>query len=236
MKKIFLLLALPALFSTGAFAQGFTKTVVSLTGNVINEVTRQPETVNLTVFDNGGNRVSGTRSIAAEKGYYFLTGLQPGSRYKVELKKKGFMSESWEFDVPQTNTYSELSHDFLIKPLEMNLMIPLAVPPFEFNKSKLRVGSELILDDVALALKNNPTVKYEIICFPDNNKDANDNMKKTTERAEAIREFLASKGIAADRITVAGNKATDPQNPPPVEKAAKGKRYIGKTYFKITAI
>ena len=59
------------LVSNDLQSQGFIKTVVSLTGNVFNQVSKQPETTALLVMKDG-KRVTATRSRASENGFYYL--------------------------------------------------------------------------------------------------------------------------------------------------------------------
>lgn len=236
MKRIkFLAFILSLLVAVPSFAQdaSLVKSVVSLTGNVYNEITKQPETVALIVYDEEGNKVTSTRSIVAENGLYYMTGLKQGKKYTVRIKKKDFFEEIWNLNVPSDGKYVELSHDFLVKPLEINAMIPIGVPPFELNKSKMRVGAEELLEDLKTSLSQNNTVKFEIVCYPDNSKDANANLKLTEERANALLAYFKSKGIDASRITASGNKTVDSKNPPPSGALSKGKRYIGTSYIKV---
>lgn len=237
MKLKYIVISIVALLlvSNDLQSQGFIKTVVSLTGNVFNQVSKQPETTALLVMKDG-KRVTATRSRASENGYYYITGLKAGESYDIKLQKKGFMDQQFSIQVPNTDKYTEISKDFLIMPKEVGVKLPLSVPPFEYNKSKLRVGSEIVLDDLQETLKLNPDVKIQIISFPDNNKDKNVNEKLTKERAESLKEYFVAQGVEISRIDISPNKNTDPDNPLPTEKAAKGKRYIGKSYLKIVSI
>jgi OmpA-OmpF porin, OOP family len=205
--------------------------VVSMSGNVFNEITREPVTVFLVVLDESGQRVNATRSNAAENGYYYITGLKPGKKYFISMAQKGFFREKFEVSVANTSKYEEISRDFLVKPLEKNTSIKIQVTPFELNKSKLRYGSDFLLNDFKNTLLNNPEVKFEIICYPDNSNDQTANQTLTDERANALKEFFISKGIDAIRFTAHGSGTVDTKNPPPTKKAAKGKRYIGPTYI-----
>ncbi len=228
-------IAMISLLANDLQSQGFIQTVVSLTGNVFNQVSKQPETTALIVTKND-RRVTATRSRASENGYYYLTGLKAGESYEIKLKKKGFMDQLVSIQVPNTDKYTEISKDFLIMPKEAGVKLPLSVPPFEYNKSKLRVGSDIFLSDLYETLALNPSVKFQIISFPDNNKNKNENTELTTERANSLKDYFTKNGIDVTRISIEPNNSTDPNNPPPTEKAAKGKRYIGKSYIKIVSI
>lgn len=237
MKVRYLVLLVFALvvMSNNLHSQGFIKTVVSLTGNVFNQVTKQPETTAVLVMKDG-KRVTATRSRASENGYYYITGLKAGESYDIKLQKKGFMDQQFSIHVPNTDKYAEISKDFLIMPKEVGVKLPLTVAPFEYNKSKLRVGSDIVLDDLQETLKLNPDVTIQILTYPDNNKDKKVNETLTKERAESLKSYFVSQGVDVSRMTIGTNQSTDPDNPPPTEKAAKGKRYIGKSYLKIVSL
>lgn len=205
--------------------------VVSLQGNVFNQVTREPVTVYLWVLDENGERVNATRSNSAENGYYYLTGLKPGNKYTVLLRSRDYLIEKHEIELAKSNRYQEISKDFLVKPKKKDAWIKVPVPPYELNKSKLRFGHEYILDDMKGALKENPSVKVEIKSYPDNNNNPQENIELTQERAESLKEYFVESGIDESRITISGSQQTDPKNPPPQEKSAKGKRYIGPSYL-----
>lgn len=233
--SLFVLLIIALTFSNfdSSKAQGLFGSVVSLTGSVYNEITRLPETVAIIVLDENGEKVTSTRSIANDNGYYYLTGLKMGKNYTVRLKKKEFLEETWKFSVAKEGSYVELSHDFLIKPSTAGTMIKIQVPPFELNKSKLRFGAEFLLEDLKNTLALNDKVKFEVVCYPDNTKDPNENQELTDERAKALVHYFLDNGIAQNRIIGVGSKTVDALNPPPSGKLAKGKRYVGTSYIKI---
>lgn len=212
------------------------KVVVALTGNIYNEATLEPITVFIKVFDENGNRVASTRSNSAENGYYYITGLKPGKNYTININQNDFFKESYQISIPPTDKYVEISRDFLVKPLVVGTKLMLIVPPFELNKSKLRYGAELILDNYKNSFLNNPNVNIEIQCYADNDENKAENKQLTEERCKSIMNYLVSNGIESSRISIKGFETTDQNNPPPKKKRAKGKRYIGTTYFVITKI
>lgn len=210
------------------------KSLVSLSGNVTNAVTKEPVTVYLKILDSQGKTVTVGRSSAADKGKFFIPGLQPGETYYVEIKQKDYFHEKYEIKLPNTGKYNEISKDFLVKPLVKGIHIPIAVPPFELNKSKLRFGINEVLDDYKNSLINNSTINFQILCFPDNDKDKDANKKLADERAKSLMNYFVTAGIDLSRISIQGMESTDPNNPPPKEKTAKGKRYIGTTYIVVS--
>ncbi|MFN8359185.1 MAG: hypothetical protein U0264_04660 [Candidatus Kapaibacterium sp.] len=236
--KLFRMVAVMAftalmIFPTQIFAQ--IGTVITVAGNVLDEVTRNPVTVNVVFSDESGNRAGSSRSNSKD-GSYLVTGLKPGKKYKVRLEQAEYFQAEYEISLPNTGKYAEISRDFLVKPLVKGTKIAARNAPFELKKSKLRVGANEILDDFKRSLLINPNVSIEIQCFPDNDDDKAVNTKLTQERCNALRDYFTKAGISEKRITLKPSDSVDSVNPPPLRKAAKGKRYIGSTYFVVTKI
>lgn len=229
MKLLFTVLTAFA-FAATANAQ-LIKTVVAVTGNITNYLDKEPVTVKIDVFNDAGKKITSIKSNSAENGYYYVTGLQPGNAYSFRINNDGFMKENYQVSIPLSDKYIEISRDFVVRPLEENAKLPLPVVPFELNKHKLKFGSAVVLDGIANSLRNNPNVSFEILSYPDNDKDQAHNKELTQKRAQALMDYFVIQGIDPARIMVQGKESTDPVNPPPIEKRAKGKRYIGRTYI-----
>ncbi|MGQ9819853.1 MAG: OmpA family protein [Candidatus Kapaibacteriales bacterium] len=211
----------------------FTSAVVSISGTVKNALTKEPMTVYVVAYDQNGKKVNVARSNSSDNGYYFLTGLKPGNNYKIVVEQTNFIREEYVLNIPQSSNYMEYSKDFSLIPISKGSLVPIPVPPFELNKTKLRFGSEEYLDKFAKAFAENKSFKLVIICYPDYVQNKSDNKKLTEERAKSIMAYFISKGVEPERINIEGNTDPDPKNPPPTQKRAKGKRYIGTSYILI---
>jgi outer membrane protein OmpA-like peptidoglycan-associated protein len=209
-------------------------TVVALTGNVFDAVTKEPVTVFIIVHDENGDIVGATRSNKFENGNYYVTGLKPGNKYTIILKQQKYFMEKYNIQIANTNRYEEISRDFLVKPLYEGVKIPFPVPPFELNKSKLRYGAEEILTGMSNTLVNNEDVDVEIHCYPDDRGNKKENIDLTSERCKSLMNYFTRQGIEASRLSIKPHENTDPDNPPPTKKRAKGKRYIGSSYIVVT--
>lgn len=235
-KIIFLFVILIFTISTVDVSYSQMRTIVSVTGSVFNQITRDPIRVKYKVVNEKGKTITRGKTNASQNGYYFITGLKPGKKYKMLFEKNdGYFKSEYTIDIPNTNKYAEFSRDFLVPPKYQGLEIPQMVSTFEINKTKLRGGAGYFLNDVIELLKGNPTVKFTIVAYPDNNNDATVNNAVTKARCQALYDFFASNGITSDRISMDPHNSTDPKNPPPTKKRAKGKRYIGPIYYKINA-
>lgn len=216
-------------------AQGFTNTVVSLNGKIISTNKEIPAKLKVTIMDKDGEKITSTNTLENNGEYtYFVTGLKPNTKYYVHLEGKGFFTKEVEYESPNTDKYLELSKDFVVEPMEIGTQILVKVVPFDKGKSKLRNGSDYIFEDYVSILQNNPRARFEIVAYPDNNIDKGYNLTLTDERAKSIKDYFISTGIKEFRISAKGNDLTDPKLPPPYEKAAKGKKYIGSLYLVVS--
>lgn len=212
-------------------------TVVTVRGVVIDEINRNPASVNLTFFDDQMKKVNSSRSNAKD-GEYLVTGLKPGKKYTVQIEHPDFFKAEYIIKLPATDKYTEVSRDFLVKPLAMNTRMFMRLSPFEIKKSKIRVGATDLLDDFKRSLIMNPNVNIEIQCYPDAEGDNVANEKLTSERCKTLQDYFIKGGVSAARIKIKASGSADPVNapPPPSKKLAKGKRYVGSTYFVVTKV
>jgi outer membrane protein OmpA-like peptidoglycan-associated protein len=81
---------------------------------------------------------------------------------------------------------------------------------FEINKAVLRSESYTALDMVVQSLYEWPEVKVEIQGHTDAIGDPAYNQDLSQRRAEAVRDYLVGKGVAADRMTAVGYGLTKP--------------------------
>ncbi len=81
---------------------------------------------------------------------------------------------------------------------------------FDFMKAKIKPVSFPLLDEVAQALQDNPNIKVEVQGHTDSVGDDKFNMKLSQWRAESVKKYLVSKGVAEDRMTAKGYGETVP--------------------------
>ncbi len=81
---------------------------------------------------------------------------------------------------------------------------------FDFDKSTLRQEDIGSLDDDVEALKAWGDVNIEVAGHTDSMGSDEYNMKLSQQRAEAVRNFLISRGVAADRLTAKGYGEAQP--------------------------
>ncbi len=75
---------------------------------------------------------------------------------------------------------------------------------FETGKSSLRPESYALLDIVGQSLLDNPEIRIEVAGYTDNTGTATLNVRLSQARAEAVRAYLASRGVSPARMTSRG--------------------------------
>jgi len=84
---------------------------------------------------------------------------------------------------------------------------------FESASARLQQGSYVELDSLARVLMSNPNLKIEIGGHTDNSGNAADNMRLSTLRADAVRNYLVAKGVPFRQMVTRGYGATVPRTP-----------------------
>lgn len=83
---------------------------------------------------------------------------------------------------------------------------------FEFNSTDLDEPSMKYLDDLATALNEDEHLRLKLAGHTDNVGNAKFNQRLSLHRANAIKEYLVSKGIDAGRIDTEGKGMSEPLN------------------------
>lgn len=81
---------------------------------------------------------------------------------------------------------------------------------FDFNSAELTSGARTILDRIAQALVQYPDVNIEVAGYTDSVGNDAYNLRLSQARANAVRDYLISKGVAASRLSAKGYGEADP--------------------------
>jgi len=103
---------------------------------------------------------------------------------------------------------------------------------FELNSAKIETMSYPVLDEAARALKNSPRTVVEIGGHTDSTGKAALNQTLSQKRADAVRNYLVSRGVAASQITIKGYGAAYPIAS---NEAAEGRAKNRRIEFKIVS-
>ena len=81
---------------------------------------------------------------------------------------------------------------------------------FDVNQSSIKPESMGTLNEIAKLLKEHPDLKFEIDGHTDSDGSAENNLKLSKQRADAVKDKLVDMGISEDRLTTKGFGATKP--------------------------
>ena len=83
---------------------------------------------------------------------------------------------------------------------------------FDFNSADVNQKTALYLDDLAKALNDNPELQIKLVGHTDNIGSEKFNLKLSQYRAQRMKDYLVSKGVADARISVEGKGMKEPLN------------------------
>lgn len=84
---------------------------------------------------------------------------------------------------------------------------------FDLDRATLRADAKPVLDNVAGILKSHPDWKIEIGAHTDSTGSAAYNQTLSTQRAEAVQQYLTGAGVKADGLSAKGYGDTHPMAP-----------------------
>lgn len=101
---------------------------------------------------------------------------------------------------------------------------------FDSGKAKIRSSSFPLLDDAVQVLKDYPKLRLRISGHTDNRGKASRNQKLSEDRANAVKDYLTSKGIEGSRIETRG---VGPDEPVADNKTAAGRAQNRRIEFEL---
>jgi outer membrane protein OmpA-like peptidoglycan-associated protein len=97
---------------------------------------------------------------------------------------------------------------------------------FPAGKTEIPNSSQVYLFPILKKLKENPSFKIRICGYTDNVGEYSDNIKTSQKRADAVKDYLVSKGINGARITTTGFGPNKPIADNRTENGRKANRRI----------
>ncbi|HUQ67034.1 MAG TPA: OmpA family protein [Flavitalea sp.] len=144
-----------------------------------------------------------------ETGSYLVT-LPIGKDYAFNVNRKGYLFFSENFSLRDHTPDSTYNIDISLEPLHANATVILKNIFFDVNRFVLKPESSSELDNIVELLKENPSLKIQISGHTDNTGKPADNIKLSNNRANAVIEYIMSKGVDAKRLSSKGWGETKP--------------------------
>lgn len=183
-----------------------------LKGIVTDSLTHKPLSARIDIYDNEKNElVTSVYSNSATGAY--LVSLPSGKNYNITATAPGYLFHSDNVVVPDSSSYKELKKDIELQNLEVGSSIVLNNIFFDYNKATLRPESYAELNNLLKLMQENPTLVIEISGHTDSRGTAERNKTLSKDRAQAVVDYLISKGVSSSRMTYAGYGSEKPVVP-----------------------
>lgn len=180
------------------------KIQISLEGGVFNAKTRLPISgAPLSLVSEGD--VENSVAIRADKEGKFRFNLNEDSKYTLSAEQVGFKEQvSLTFNTFNIDSSVIIRKDIFLQPVEVKEVVVLRNIYFDYDNSDIRPDAALELDNVLSFLKSAPTAKIELSAHTDSRGSADYNLKLSQRRADSAVDYLASHGIARERLIAKG--------------------------------
>ncbi len=140
---------------------------------------------------------------SGKDGRYFAV-LPSNADYGLSVEKEGFLFHSENFALQSQPQDRAFQLDVNLQRLEKGSTIVLQNVFFATASFELRPASFVELDKIAQLLQRNPQLRISLEGHTDNEGDQLANQKLSENRAKAVRDYLKTKGIAAERLQYKG--------------------------------
>ncbi len=180
--------------------------VVIIYGTVYNTKTKKTispssSTINYEYLKDAKN--IGTANSNPKDGTYKIV-LPYGSFFSFSAEAKGYYSISDNIDLTKIGDFKEIKRDLYLTPIEIGEIIRLNNIFFDFDKAILRPESFPELEKVLKLLNSYPKMIIELNGHTDSYGDDDYNINLSQNRADAVKNYLVSKGISLERIKTIG--------------------------------
>jgi outer membrane protein OmpA-like peptidoglycan-associated protein len=149
------------------------------------------------------------KGISNTKGTFKIY-LPGGDTYKIQIKSVGDVEEYNTFEIPALGEGEFYTESTLTIQFEPPKTFTLDNVQFETGKANLTKTSYKELNELLEYLKLKEDVVIEIAGHTDDVGDDISNQKLSEARANTVRNYLISKGIAAKRVQAKGYGETQP--------------------------
>jgi outer membrane protein OmpA-like peptidoglycan-associated protein len=174
-----------------------------LSGTVLDNVSGQLLNAEVVLVNaQTGARVASVESTA---GLGFAIPLPEEGDYTFEVSAQGFVFKVESYSQGKAGTgVSDKNVNIRLTPIEDGVVFTLEAIQFETGKSLLRSSYQGGCERLASWMLEHPDVRVRVEGHTDDVGSAASNEALSLERAQAVRLFLESRGVAASRVDVLG--------------------------------
>lgn len=199
-------------------------------GKTLDALTKKAVEAVIEITDNKTGKVKEKFTTNSATGK-FLISLPSGGNYGIAVKADGYLFHSENFDIPSGSAYNMVNKVIELKNIKIGSKIALRNIFFDTGKSALRPESNAELDRLVKLMKDVPSLKIELSGHTDNTGSAQGNLTLSQARAQAVVNYLVSKGIGKDRMVAKGYGS---DRPIASNDTSDGRQENRRTEFEIT--
>ncbi len=206
---------------------------VAVVSGYVKDKNNNPLDANIVWENLETNEKLGTLTSDPQTGYYTIT-LPIGKNYGFFVSKTGFYPLSDNIDLRNQDKNLTLNKDFTLIAiddiLKGNTAIELHNVFFDFNKYNLKKESFPELDRLAEFIKSHENIKIEISGHTDSKGADEYNLQLSQKRADAVKNYLISKGCNAEQLI---SKGYGSQIPVADNNTDEGRQQNRRVEFKV---
>ena len=145
-----------------------------------------------------------------EQGNYSIY-LPVSNEYGLDTNPSGYSMFATRIKPP--SQASRFRQDLRLEPLDLNKVFVFSNIHFDYDSAVLKAESYPILNEIALTLLNNPSIRVEISGHTCENQGGEKyNTTLSENRAASVVNYLKGKGVKADRMIAVGYGLSRPLN------------------------
>lgn len=207
MLKTILTFAILALFATAKGQTLVADEKKALLDVVVTDFKNQPRPNEVVIFASEKTGKSVRKTTGADGTFKIL--LPKGDTYHIRYQSLVGEKQSSSIEVPNEPGIMEATLTVQMESMA-NEVFELDIH-FETDKATIKPESYSILNDLAQQMQKKPLLTIEITGHTDDVGEASYNQTLSERRAAAVRDYLASQGIAGNRILTQGKGEKEPK-------------------------
>ncbi len=176
-----------------------------LSGKVLDAVsTKAISNALVQIKDNKGNVINEIFS-KPDGEYYIKIKIDTPSAYVLSAYAKGYVPFLKDIEIHKDKKINNNQVvDIKLKKLDLGERFVLRNIYFDFDKSELKPESNSDLENLIKLLDDNPSIRIEIAGYTDSKGEKEYNRNLSQKRAEAVLNYLVSRGISKKRLVAKG--------------------------------